>query len=365
MEEKNLWIELREKVAGLGAGFYTTESGIEIDLLKRLFTEEEAKTYVSLYDKAEPLDLISNRMNRPREEVMKILDEMARKGTVSRVPMNPPCYFPSPFVPGFCEWTGMILAHIEKDKETAEIMEQYWKEGEERLHGSILRPIPVMKSVSGDATISSYDDIRRIMKSADRLAVSPCACDLHHKDMGRDISDRPLERCFQIGAGAAAFAIEHGGRETTYEEAMAILDKCDESDLVVSVAPFESPVYVCTCGKNCYEIKQKKMRGNAGLEAGSNYYAVVDRALCTGCSICVDRCVMDALTINNEGLPELNLNRCVGCGLCVTKCPTEAIKIRLKDKSQQCTPTDKHWSSKSESDIIAELMPYMDEIKPL
>lgn len=363
MEEKDLWVRLSENLNTSGAGFYPTKTGSEIELLKKLFTKEEAEVYLTLGNKTEPFFVIQERMNMPAEKLKAILDEMDRKGSVMCLPTDPPCYFPSPFLPGFCESAAMIVAHLEKDKEIIELTEEYLNRDETWLKGSICRPIPVMKSVDGDSTVAPYDDIRKIIESADAIAVSPCACDLHHMDCGRDTSDRPLERCFQLGAAAANFAKKHGGRDSSVEEAMAILDECDEAALVCNIAPFESPVYVCTCGKHCYEMRQKRLRGNAGTEAGSNYYSEVDADVCTGCETCVERCPMEAITMSSEGVPEINLDACIGCGLCVTRCPSEALTLKKKDESKITVPSDRHWSGKSGPDIMQELAPYMDKVK--
>ena len=63
----------------------------------------------------------------------------------------------------------------------------------------------------------------------------------------------------------------------------------------------------------------------------SNYYAEVDLDLCTGCEVCVNRCLMDAITLIDEK-SSVNRDRCIGCGLCVSTCPMEAITLHKKEE---------------------------------
>jgi len=64
----------------------------------------------------------------------------------------------------------------------------------------------------------------------------------------------------------------------------------------------------------------------------TNYFAVVDTELCTGCETCVERCQMDAITLDEEKA-NIDLDHCIGCGLCVSTCPSDALSLKQKDKS--------------------------------
>jgi Fe-S-cluster-containing hydrogenase component 2 len=39
---------------------------------------------------------------------------------------------------------------------------------------------------------------------------------------------------------------------------------------------------------------------------------------------------MKALSMDGDGLAEVDLDRCIGCGLCVTTCPSGAMKLMPK-----------------------------------
>ena len=70
----------------------------------------------------------------------------------------------------------------------------------------------------------------------------------------------------------------------------------------------------------------------------SNPYAVVDEELCTACETCLERCQMNALSMGDDDVVQVDLDRCIGCGLCVTDCPVEALKLVAKPEEQLRIP---------------------------
>lgn len=48
---------------------------------------------------------------------------------------------------------------------------------------------------------------------------------------------------------------------------------------------------------------------------------------CLGFGDCVVSCPFDAIEMNDNGLPEVSLERCTGCGNCQTACPRDIIEI--------------------------------------
>ena len=46
---------------------------------------------------------------------------------------------------------------------------------------------------------------------------------------------------------------------------------------------------------------------------------------CLGCGLCVSACRLDAISIGDAGIAEVNRDKCVGCGLCARACPQNII----------------------------------------
>ncbi|MGD2175652.1 MAG: 4Fe-4S binding protein [Candidatus Brocadiaceae bacterium] len=53
--------------------------------------------------------------------------------------------------------------------------------------------------------------------------------------------------------------------------------------------------------------------------------AVVDRARCTGCTLCEQVCPAGAVGVTY--VANIDAERCTGCGICVANCPRNAIHL--------------------------------------
>jgi len=60
--------KLRERLDMFPQGFPKTQSGVELEILENLFTEEEAKTALSLKPYPEPLSVVAERTNRDEKD---------------------------------------------------------------------------------------------------------------------------------------------------------------------------------------------------------------------------------------------------------------------------------------------------------
>ncbi|MFW9906607.1 MAG: 4Fe-4S binding protein, partial [Candidatus Thorarchaeota archaeon] len=85
------------------------------------------------------------------------------------------------------------------------------------------------------------------------------------------------------------------------------------------------------CNCCCLSLSKAKEIPRPAQFLASNFYAEVDKELCTGCGTCLERCQMNALKLVNN-ISKVNFKRCIGCGLCVSTCPEEAIHLRKKEK---------------------------------
>lgn len=56
-------------------------------------------------------------------------------------------------------------------------------------------------------------------------------------------------------------------------------------------------------------------------------YEVFTGDSCIGCALCVDNCLMNAITLDNLRA-HVDPDRCCGCGICEDECPTNSIKIK-------------------------------------
>lgn len=55
--------------------------------------------------------------------------------------------------------------------------------------------------------------------------------------------------------------------------------------------------------------------------------AVIDEALCIGCTHCRDACPVDAITGAHQYMHTVIADECTGCELCVAPCPVDCISL--------------------------------------
>jgi len=109
-----------------------------------------------------------------------------------------------------------------------------------------------------------------------------------------------------------------------------ILAKADKANLVLQPSNSKEISFLCTCcGCCCGVLLRLKQHPKPSEVVASPFIAKATPETCDGCEICLDRCQMGALTLENEQML-LNSDRCIGCGLCVSTCPTESLILERK-----------------------------------
>ncbi|NIR15681.1 MAG: 4Fe-4S ferredoxin, partial [Desulfobacterales bacterium] len=81
----DIYYQLREQLDQYSVGFPATESGVEIEILQKLFTEEEAQMYLNLSMMLETPEAVAERLKQDPEKVARLLEQMAQKGLLFRL----------------------------------------------------------------------------------------------------------------------------------------------------------------------------------------------------------------------------------------------------------------------------------------
>jgi electron transport complex protein RnfB len=346
---------LQEHLDNSPVGFPRTGSGVELELLAKLFNPEEAEivTYLSTF-KLEPARTIHRRLKKAgmamsRDQLQKKLDNMAKKGIilVYREGHRERCYKNAGVTAG-----GIVDFQV--DRLTPELIATFDKYHREQFASAEttgrvgipqLRTIPVETSVpvSGKFKVSTYDDARYLVENAPGpLAVANCVC-RQTKDI-RSESCRYSdirETCLQIGPDHARQYVEMGvGRYISRGEALAVLDRAREAGFILQPENSLNPEAICCCCGDCCGLLSavKKSPRPADMYA-SNYYAEVNAEVCTGCGTCVKRCQLEARKLIN-GKAVVDLDRCIGCGNCVVTCESGASRMMAKE-TKHVPPKDK------------------------
>jgi len=322
---KGVYERLRVFLDRLPSGFPSTPDGIEIRLLKKLFSPSEAELTCRLSDDPETVAVISSRIGMEPSILADRLESMAKKGLIFRVRRNgEPLYQAYQFMIGIYEFQVMAL-----DREFCELFEAYLPYvalSISTVKTSQMRILPVESAVETAAEVGTYDRIRELVSKQELVCVAPCICKKEHEILGTPC-DKPVEVCLGF-ADFARFYLDNGfAREIDHEEAFQILDQAEAAGLVLMPTNSkEISAVCCCCTCCCASLKYVKMASNPARWVHAPYYAAVDADLCTFCEDCMERCPMDALEAADDVMTVIK-KRCIGCGLCVSACPTEALKM--------------------------------------
>jgi electron transport complex protein RnfB len=320
----------------LPGGFPPTQSGVELRILKRLFSLQEAEIAVGLTMMPEPAAAIAQRLGRDENELGPILETMSRKGLIFRsTRKGQTTYMAAQFVIGIWEYHLNDL-NPELIKDVNEYLPHFVTRGWTDVQTKQLRVIPISKKIAGDMTIMPYEVAEEIINQQSKIVVSPCICRKEHAIMG-DACDKPLEVCLIFGTGAYYYEENGLGRSIDRQEALAILQTGREAGLVLQPSNSRKSTNICMCcGCCCQVLKNLKTLESPARAVHTNYYAQVIEEDCTACETCAELCPMEAITMEESAV--VNPERCIGCGVCVYNCPSDAISYKQKEASNLYVP---------------------------
>ncbi len=187
--------------------------------------------------------------------------------------------------------------------------------------------IPVSESIDTKQWVLPTEQVMEILSNASSVAVQDCECRTHYKRC-----DKPLEVCLLLNKVGDKFVSKGKARHVSLAEAIDILRNANENGLIhlALYMPDHEIFALCSCCSCCcHELQIVKLTQRKELMVHSEYIAATDFEACIHCGECVDRCIFDARSFNDEKL-EYNPEACLGCGLCVTICPVAATTMILR-----------------------------------
>ena len=325
---------LAEALDSLPNGFPSTESGIELRILKKLFSPEEAALAAQLTGIWESLDQVAERLEIPARDLRAQFSAMAKRGLIWIDRRDGKAFFRlAPFIVGFYEEQVATIDH-----DLAHMVEEYFRQGGVK---GIMQPQPALHRVlPAQGAVKTewvlpYDDVKAILEKANTFNVRNCICRIEQDLLGSRQCDFPLDICL----GFSEHEREPVEGDISKEEALALLKKSEQIGLVHTVSNVTTGLgYVCNCcGCCCGILRGITEFGVANSVAYANYYAVIDSDLCIGCGACIDRCQVDAI-LDRDGVSVVQVEKCIGCGLCVTGCPESAAILELKTEAAIIQP---------------------------
>lgn len=342
-------------------GFPATESGVEIELLKRIFTPEQAELFCELKLTFETAAEIAQRTGRPLEGLQRQLTGMALAGLIFTLKLGRDRYFKMlPWVFGIYEFQCATM-----DEEFAKLHAEY-----EPVYGrqfftqmpQLMQSLPVEGEIESKDEALPYERVSSLIDQGQSFLVTDCVCKKEQALLGRPC-DRPLQVCLAIAPIPGMFDNAPQGRVVTREEAYALLKRTEALGLVHLTSNIQhGGFYICNCCKCCCGVLRSinEFGIPAAQAVNSHYVAEIDPEVCTGCGLCAaERCQVGAIA--EEGaIYRIHRERCIGCGLCVGACPAGAVRLLHKQQTEIHTPplTEEAWFDERGKNRGIDFSPY-------
>ena len=336
----NVYERLREKIdKSIPITTPATESKVEIEILKRLITPDEAEIACLLSAQPEDAGTISKRAGMEAEKLKTILEELVKKGAIFKVYTDEPLYSLVPMMPGIYEFQ---LGKLTPDM--VELFEKYYAE----KHGKAVlsnktpfaRVVPIKETIPAELNILTYEEVENIIEGADSIALATCLCRSNKKMIGEGCDGPVDDICILFDSWADYYAQNGMGRKVTKEEGKNALKRAEEAGLVHSAMNVQQgALFICNCCGCCCAL----LRGITQLHiptavAKSNFIAEISEDECTGCGECVEICQIKAIKLD-DSVAVLGKELCIGCGVCASNCPVEAITMTRRKQATVPPPS--------------------------
>ncbi len=281
-----------------------------VEMFRLLISEEECELGMHIPAKPTSVEKIAESAKVPVEKAAALLKHMSQKGACfERITKDGKCFYNiTPFIPGFYEFV-MTDPETKKNKEVAYQFRRTLNELGVLLRnvsvqgGGLMKVTPVMKEISAQQKVYSFEDVLTFVNNAHTYSVADCACRTAGKLVGKGC-EHPIEgTCMQFDDTADYYVRTGRGRYVTKEEAIEILEYTEKSGLVHCAFQVEGKDYttfICNCcGCACAGLRQIN-RLDANPMSHSNFRAKIDPDKCVACGECVTICPMNAVTMGTS-----------------------------------------------------------------
>ena len=338
----NVYRELVKKLDSIPQGFPSTEDGLELKILRWIYTPEEAAIALELPFAPETAEAISKRLNKTPQETATILEKMAEKEEIMRFNVaGTLAYALPPFYPGITDSQAFRKDKtIEQLQEYAKLFIDYFPTIASTAGSckpSLTKVVPVSTAVEAELKIHRLDDVRRIINEAKSIHLMECVCRKEKSYIGR-ACNHSLEVCMMISDQENIYSKWPHGRDISKEEALEVMEKAEKEGLVHTTynANDSGGTFLCACCRCCSIFLSALVKYKAPyILTQSRFVARIDDKLCKQSGICAkERCPMGAI-VKEAGTYRVQPQRCIGCGVCLSTCPTGAIALVPRPEAEQ------------------------------
>jgi len=332
--------DLQKRLDGAPQG--APSSDILFEILEILFSEKEAKLVTQL-----PYNYFTDKKasaiwKLSIEETRKILEELADKGILLDIRSEDlQHYILAPPMAGFFEFSLMRTDGRFDRKILSELFYQYITKEDNfskklfTLKPSIGRVFPMEESLPPKVIVLDYERASHIIKTANCITVGTCYCRHKMEHLGKACNN-PQRVCLSFNGAAESLTRHKIAEEINKDEALDILNECVNLGLVQMGDNVQDGVnWICNCCSCCCEGILARKKFKEAFDLTSNFISVNIPEKCLACGLCIKKCPVDAISIeekNGGKYAKVNSSQCIGCGICVKFCPSKSLFLKRKNK---------------------------------
>jgi Pyruvate/2-oxoacid:ferredoxin oxidoreductase delta subunit len=342
MAGKDLYRKLGKKIDGLIMRAPWNDTFYQI--LKELYTEEEAEIIVKMPYGLGTLEDIERNTRIEKAKLRTILDGLASKGLVIDITgIGGTRYIISPLMVGIFEYTMMRTGENLSTKKWARLFHEYIQNSDffaaNLSHGEKISPIRALPHEGAVADenyveVLDYEKATAIVEENKRFAIGICSCRHEKYHVGEKKCDVPLETCSSFGVAADFMIRRNFGKEVSKTEMLENLERSKEMRLVFSADNVKEGIsFICHCCSCCCNIMEGINRfGYPNTIVTSSFIAKNDSESCAECGDCAEACPVHAIEAKPDESPVVDESICIGCGVCALTCSTGSIRLVKREQ---------------------------------
>ena len=227
---EDIYKKLARELDKIPEGYPETGSGVELKILAKLFTPEQAELAGHLNLEPQLAKIIAKKIGWEERQAFVALKEMTKKGLIEAERGKGGLAFKLiPFVVGIYEYQ-----YVRYDEEFAHLFEAYYEEAFHKMMSvspSVHRVIPLEVVLPVNIEVMPCQPASTYIEEAKSFGVIPCTCRVQKHLIGQGC-EHTVENCLLLSSRPNAFKSRDEIRTITKEEALEILADADEEGLV-------------------------------------------------------------------------------------------------------------------------------------